>query len=283
MKNQPTSTVTPVSDGLARHIGRIAEDAARSYPGGNAKADLAKGHPDFVKRFHALLDEMATERAEAMTFTEPEQLAVSILGAKNVFGIESVMRAWDNHPLPETVPIVPFSEEVLRQCADENKRGADWRLVWTNGLSLRQQEQIRGRNRKKQPCFDPDYTWWLNIAQDAWANQSIEAGYRFLDFNGRFASLNWKRQEDEIAKLGAGFERAEEQAVVEACLSIFMITKKRLLRDWYHWGWLLTSDGGRVRVGRFVENGFNAYTGFYSDDFDGYSYGDLRVVLSRKF
>lgn len=277
MTNQPTSTITPVSDGQARHIGRIAEDAARNYPGGSEQAELAKGHPDFVKRFHKLLDEMATERAEAATFTEPEQLAVSILGAKSVFGIESVMRVWDNHPLPETMPVVPFSEETLRQCAEENKSGADWRLVWVNGFSLRQQEQIRGHNRKKQPCFDPDWTWWLGSDQDEWANQAIEAGYRLFDFNGRFASMNWQRQEDEIAKLGASFERAEEQAVTEACLSIFMITKKRLLRDWYHWGRLQTAGGYRVSVGCFDDRGFHVY--YYWIDL---SHSFLRVVLSRK-
>lgn len=279
MKDQPTSQTTPVSDGLARHIGRVAEDATRDYPGGNAKAELAKGHPDFVKRFHKFLDEMAFERAQAATFTEPKQLAVSILGAKNVFGIESVMRIWDNHTLPEIMSVVPFSEEVLRQCAEENKHGADWRLIWVNGLSLRQQEQIRGRNRKKQPCFDPDWTWWLESAQDPWATQAVEPGYRLLDFNGRFASMTWQRQEDEIAKLGIDYERAEGQAVAEACLSIYMIggKKERLLRDWYHWGRLLAAGGGHVGVGRFGSRGWGVGNFWRGVD----SSSGLRVVLSR--
>lgn len=214
---------------------------------------------------------------QVFEFTEPEQLAVSILGVKNVFGIKAVMNVWDNHPLPETMPTVTFSEEILRQCAKENKRGADWHLVWINGFSLRQQEQIRGRNRKKQPCFYLNLTWWLESAQDPWATRSIGSGYRLLDFNGRFAGIAWQCQEEEISKLGESFERAEEQAVAEACLSIFMITKKRLLQDWCHWGRLLTAGSHRVAVGSFDGNGF--CVGSY---WDGSLLSRLRTVLSRK-
>jgi len=56
MRNQRTSS------GLSHQIGRMAEDATRKYPGGTERAELAKGHPDFGSRFHALLDRLAADR-----------------------------------------------------------------------------------------------------------------------------------------------------------------------------------------------------------------------------
>ena len=51
-----------VPEGLARQIGRMAEDASRNYPGGTAKAELAKGNPNFAAKYHGLLDELAAEQ-----------------------------------------------------------------------------------------------------------------------------------------------------------------------------------------------------------------------------
>ncbi|MBI3260961.1 hypothetical protein HYZ64_01140 [Candidatus Berkelbacteria bacterium] len=58
MPNQPT----PVSSGLARKIGLMAEAAAMKYRGGLAEAELAKGNDNFGDGFHALLDQLAQER-----------------------------------------------------------------------------------------------------------------------------------------------------------------------------------------------------------------------------
>ena len=64
MDNQHTSNVdNPVGSGLAKHLGRMVEDAMPDYPGGTAKADLAKGHPDFSDKLYELIDGLATEQA----------------------------------------------------------------------------------------------------------------------------------------------------------------------------------------------------------------------------
>ncbi|MEK7142719.1 MAG: hypothetical protein AAB785_00745 [Patescibacteria group bacterium] len=64
--NQRTSKeVKPISEGLARHMGRMVEDASRKYHGGAQKLELVKGHPEFQKRLFGLFDELAAER-EAM-------------------------------------------------------------------------------------------------------------------------------------------------------------------------------------------------------------------------
>jgi hypothetical protein len=210
--------------------------------------------------------------------TQPEQAVASILGTNKIIGYRDAMRVWGIE-IPEVAPFITYTDEaILEACAAENKKGDDWRLVYVNGFSLRQMEETRGRNRKKQPCFDPDSTWWLESAQDPWATQAITPGYRLLDFKGRFARMNWQRQNEEIAKLGPGFSRAEEQAVAEAVLSIYMVRGKtqRLLRDWYHWGNLGSASGDRVSVGSFDDQGFDVDY-YWNDGSDS----DLRVVLSR--
>ncbi|MFA5967541.1 MAG: hypothetical protein WC805_03500 [Patescibacteria group bacterium] len=67
MTHQPTSNPADkentVSEGLAIHLDRMIEDATRKYPGGTAKANLAKGHPGFVKRLWEIFDELADEQA----------------------------------------------------------------------------------------------------------------------------------------------------------------------------------------------------------------------------
>lgn len=208
----------------------------------------------------------------------PIQAATEILGSNKVIEFRDVVRAW-GVPMPANNPTtIPYSYDTLHECADENKRSsADWRLVYVNGFSLRKQEEIRGRNRKNPPCFDPDYTWWLEKAQDPWGTQSIESGYQLLNFKKNLPSITWQSRENEIAKLGVMFERAEEQAVTEACLSIYMIKKERLLKDWYHQGRLQAFSDRHVCVGSFGERGFDVDVRW-----DGYSFSFVGVVLSRK-
>lgn len=243
------------------------------------KANLTEDEAQCVNEASGLADlvgKFIAANRHVNLLTRSEQMAASILGSNEVVGYRDVMNTW-SITMPEVEPIMPFSEEILKQCAEENKKGADWRLVYVNGFSLRKQEEIRGRNRKNQPCFDPDYIWWLEPQQTSWAIQLVEAGYRLLNFEKNLYSMNWQTQESEIAKLGEKFERAEEQAVVEACLTIFMIKKKRLLKDWYHWGRFQASGSGRVLVGRVAQGGF--VVGYSWDDFCDSSLG---VVLSRK-
>lgn len=243
------------------------------------------GTPDELRQFFSTLAHDERKFREVMDevlgrtgLTESEQIAASILGSDKIAGYRAATSAW-SIGLPEIEPILQFSREALIECSEENQNGHDWRVVWINGLSLRQQEKKRGRNRKKQPCFDPDYTWWLEKQQDVWGNKPIEAGYQLLDFSGRFGNIKWQPQEDEIAKLGDNFERAEEQAVAEACFTFYLASgkKERLLKNFWHWGRLLTASGSRVDVGVFDEGGF-----LVGNDWDGCQDGLLRVVVSRK-
>lgn len=227
---------------------------------------------------HGRLQALLMGETPSMALTDVEQVALGILGTGKVLGFRNVICVW-NAGLPEAEPVMPFSEDILRECAEANAQGtADWRLAYALGLSLRQQQEIRGWNRKKPPCFNPDVKWWLESQQDFWAIKTVEPGYRLYNFAKMFANLHWDVQEEKIAELGNQFERAEEQAVTEICFSSYQLNgKEYLLPDWYHWGKLRASGGCRVCVGRSGHRGFGV-----RDYWDGGPHGSLAVVLSRK-
>jgi hypothetical protein len=213
---------------------------------------------------------------EAYFATEAEKRAIAILGKAKVVTASEAAQKWDMG-LPE-VPSVPFSKEVLKQCATENEAGqADWRLVYVFGLSLRQQRELRGTDPDQQPCFC-DNPWWLKKSENTWATKGTDPGYRLLNFKLQFTDTTWKEQGKAVAKLGEDYERAEEAAVAEAVLSVFMTTGERLLETSYHRGHALDSDGHRVVVGNFVSDGL--IVGSFWDDNRSSLIG---VVVARKF
>jgi len=70
MTQRTSVEVKPVSTGLAVQLVRMDEDFVRQYPGGLARLELAKGHPDIKARTFALWDELARERELALPLTE---------------------------------------------------------------------------------------------------------------------------------------------------------------------------------------------------------------------
>ncbi len=80
MSKHERTSVNVVSDNLAKQLGRMVEDAARNYSGGTQKAELAKGHPQFVERFCNLLDELADERAQTVSVVERPPWKIIQLG-----------------------------------------------------------------------------------------------------------------------------------------------------------------------------------------------------------
>lgn len=201
-------------------------------------------------------------------FTEAERLALEILGESRVLGCKDVCRVWQRD-LPEVEPALFYTEEILAQAAERNRSDENWRLVWCNGISLRDQLAIMGDNREKQPCFDKDYKWWRESAQDEWATKPVEAGYRLLDFSCDFTSRNLQEQNDAITSSGEQFARAKEQAVAEACFSNYLMNgKERLLQGRYHWGFLRSAAGYLVCVGFFDGLGFHVHSCWDDDVLD---------------
>lgn len=208
--------------------------------------------------FSSLLDSALNR----VGLTAAERLAVEVLGEGKVLGYKDVCRVWQRDQL-EVEPTMLYTEEILTQAAERNQNGENWRLVYCNGLSLRDQLAVMGDNRKKQPCFDRDYKWWREGQQDKWATKAIEPGYRFLDFSCGFTSMNWAKQNEAIAASGDQFARAEEQAVAEACFSNYLLNgKERLLQGRYHWGHVQSAHDRLVCVGRFGDGGFRVDDGW---------------------
>ncbi|MBI5765742.1 hypothetical protein HZA71_00765, partial [Candidatus Falkowbacteria bacterium] len=107
--------------------------------------------------------------------------AIEILGPNNVITADAEARAWNREVVMSDAP-VRYTEATLLQAAEENKTGqADWRLVFVGENSLRNMREIIGTDRKKQPCFHKDSTWWLGVSEDAWAAKQSQVGYYLVD------------------------------------------------------------------------------------------------------
>jgi len=207
--------------------------------------------------------------------------AIRILGERRVFSPEQVASALNPFRkrvgLPELVPPqgveIPYSDEVLKKHAD-----GKWLLIYSYGLSLREQRQMVGVDPNHQPCvYNND--WWLKQKEDSWATKGVKPGWYLVCLEGRYGSQTWQSQEESIQKeWGQDYDRADEHLMGEAYLSAFLITRERPLGNFYHWGKSLGSDGSRVGVGRFDR------VGLYVDGYWGGGYDDyLRVCLLRKF
>jgi len=201
--------------------------------------------------------------------------AISILGASKVITAEQASKAWEMEA-PKSATI-RYSEKVLRICAQENQDGEDWRLIYINGLSLREQIEKRGTDETKQPCFNNE-NWWLEKSEESWAKAKPQAGYYLINFKGKYAILNWNKQNAEIAKLGPDVERCHEAVFAEAILTICLVNGECIAESWYHWSNSASSDGDRVSVGHFDSDGLGVHSVW-----DGRSWDCLRVALVRKF
>ena len=208
-----------------------------------------------------------------------------ILFYTNVYLPEQICPKWN---LSEISLPIRYREQTLREAAESNKKGeTDFHLVYFPGeMSLFRQREIRGTDSAKPPYFNSGNNWWLANEEKAcrekqieyWPKISSPAGFYLLDLKYRFANLNWQAQEDEIAKLGAQYERAPEDVFLFAAQSIYMLTGKNVTGDWWHWGKTLDSGGDRGCV--YLYGGGLAGV---SRSHPGYSHGGLRVSLSRKF
>lgn len=207
--------------------------------------------------------------------TTDEKHAIAILGRGKVVTVGEVVQAWERRPSQS--PVTQFSRKILAECAEKNKKGTDWRLVYVLGISLPEQREIRGSDDCRQPCFKEGNGWWLRESEGFWAGKQGKSGYYLLDFHLRFTDMSWRDQNEAIAALGSQYERTHERTVAEAVLSIFMTSCERLLEGDYHWGCSSTRSDSLVAVGKFDSRGLFVDTGKPLD-----SYPNVGVVLSRK-
>src|SRR3990167_3176618 len=97
--------------------------------------------------------------------------ALSILGADKVITAEQSADAWKVEA-PQN-PTIRYSGEILRSCVQSNREsGRDFRLVYLQGMSLRELRDKVGISTDNQPCvYNND--WWLQKSENAWATQKL--------------------------------------------------------------------------------------------------------------
>jgi len=208
------------------------------------------------------------------------KLARAILGMEKVISAHHAAKAWGMEA-DSRFPI-RYSEATLRECAEANATGiTDWRLVYVNGLSLREQRAIQGvaqSDGQNQPCFYNE-DWWLRPREDSWAKNSSAVGYVLVDVKGRFASKTWDQQAKLIVALGEQYERCDEHVFAEVIQTIFLTQRgERIAENWLHWGCSAASNGSQVIVGHFGRYGLHVSNGW-----DDYCNSSIRVAVSRKF
>lgn len=191
--------------------------------------------------------------------------ATSLLGMFSVYTKEQTAIALGVKEATQP-PTFRYSEETIRYHAEQNVNGAAWRVVYYNGLSLRELIETNG---------NPSYTeekhwrrWWRENYQEEWMTHTVEAGYYLVNYIEQFGRMKWRQQEEEIAKLGEKYERCHEAVFGEAILTMF---KSRDLKGlnvrgqglyefwvkpiWCHWGSSVDSRGRRVWVDAYVDSG----------------------------
>lgn len=224
--------------------------------------------------------EKASEAGDVTQIRNVVKVARKILGKDKVISGQQVAGVW-RRSNPDGVPI-RYSEATLQQCARENASGAtDWRLIYINGLSLREQREIRGTDVDYEPCFSAGATWWLESEYNVWTMRNPDAGYYLVNFQGQLGDMTWDVQDAWVAELGGQFERCNEAVFAEAIQTIFMVNDgERIAEDWYHWGATVTSSSDR----RLVVGCFSA-TKKISIDGRTIDYRDdsIRVCVSRKW
>src|SRR3989344_2366508 len=155
--------------------------------------------------------------------TTEEKRIIEILGRVKVVTLAEAADVWKQE-VPEA-PAIPFSEAGLRQCAEENNDGEDWRLVYILGLSLKAQRKIQGVSSRDvvSGLRFAQGGYWRNPKDDYWTTQPKESGYRLLNMKPLKAphgGWTWAEQQEIIDDLGPQYERADETIVSETVFSL---------------------------------------------------------------
>lgn len=121
-------TSRPVSEGLAKQIGRMVEDASLNYPGGTAMLELVKGDPDFIQELYRHFDAHAAKCAVTLAFNERPAWMTIKLGTqkkvadlrKGILDVGDRIGDWGDDTLKRTaVASEPTEIELFRATVAE--------------------------------------------------------------------------------------------------------------------------------------------------------------------
>jgi hypothetical protein len=203
---------------------------------------------------------------------------IRILGPKKVI---SARKSSEKMGLPRPKnQIIRYNRSDIKEAAEGNKKGRNWQLIWTNGLSPLQIREKIGISPENKFCFHQE-GYYLDRNQQL-ANKHPEAGYYLIDFAKRFnEEMTWYFQEKMISSLGNSFERADEVVFTEACFIIALTSGKMPAEGWCH---LSGTVGSETPLREYIAAGyFSGSWDFSSFDPDYKSYHlDVAVVKKRR-
>ncbi len=168
------------------------------------------------------------------------------------------VEVWGFHPRRVQVP---YTLKTIQWCATQNRLEAapqEWRLPYLFDFSLREMCELLNGNAG-YPCFGPDRRWLAKEKKArSWADDLIEARCYLINLCGHHENMSWGDQEQELrVRAHPRVVRAPSPAFVQTLFDFKVLRDERLLFDWSHWGSEEYSDGQRVCVGPFGQQGLS--------------------------
>lgn len=175
------------------------------------------------------------------------------------------VEVWGFHPRRVQIP---YTMKTIQWCAAQNRLAIEpqeWRLFYLFDFSLREMYELLNSG-SSQMRFDPDLKWLARERrQRTWADESIEARCYLTNLSGNHENMSWFDQEHELrAHARPRIVRAPSAVITQAVFDFNFLHDKRLLIDWSHWGPEESSEGHRVCVGPFGEQGLAISTAVLS-------------------
>jgi hypothetical protein len=136
---------------------------------------------------------------------------------------------------------VPFSEHDLSRLAELNQfEGANWCLVFSNGLSLAEQYALVCVLSPE--CIVELGYWWGSQLEERWVTRKSTAAYHLVNFAAIDAGKSWYEQQAALSTLGYEFTPASASVVAETSYSIFKTFGINPLLEQGHWSEESVSD-----------------------------------------
>lgn len=256
-------TQEPATSGQIRQIGRFGSDAIEKLleeiklnkfgaqciiERGDAFAEaISKATIATLYNMHVderLKDEKVESTCGCGSSTS-QKLAREIMG-ENYFGVEEAIKHFGVNPSKQQLTYlieVPFMEEVLKSCKDTHI------LVAVFPLSILDVRTIAKKFVNQTLFYNQD---WYD--KQAFTKDKGEVGWQLVRKEPIVNSTNknWNEQQALISK---DEETPKAQIVVYMMISHFLATGERLFEKVYVRCFDLDSDGYRVSVGHFDDEG----------------------------
>lgn len=197
---------------------------------------------DFFRRLAFTDGALEAAVAEVDKFDDPEKpaslkTARQILGRDKVISAAQVAKIWAT-PLVDNRTPIRYQESTLRQCAEDNEAGHDWRLLYVFGRTLHELVNMQF-DADVDSLFSDD--WWLEGEEAFWANEVTKKravdNYLLIDFSPVSAKVS-VTLDNRAFVLDVKCCRwpCSADLFAEAVLTVWLSSGEELALSWEHWG-----------------------------------------------